>query len=438
MKQLITNVTIAGQDGALLTYLSRVLCVGEVLINAGGFTDRSGEARTEGGTAFNLLSGTSDEWYVGSDDKFSAIRVNLAAVGAGCTLSYAYWNGSTWVGFTVDDDGTEALTQSGEITWTIGALTGWAKNAVNGGPSMYHIRITTTTTPSITPTCNFCVVNWTIFDDAAGTNRKVFKTIGEDGASPVYLDVIDNTATHGFGANYAATRLWESWDAALHTGTNGTPTVAQLTQGIAIRKSATADGTARKVHMFVSRDAAVGMFYAETTGLSGGATGWTVQKHNSYVVNDAWGWVIVGCLNQSSGNNQTSFQTASLTLAASSGNYVQRAYTGSGGSTPLARPPQLVASTTGTDWPAYPNGPDGKLILRPVEIAEGGVGGSIRGALTGFLTLQHTTSATLSPGVDTFTDPNTNITYTVELLNNGIGSPQTVAFNWIGLETPHP
>lgn len=54
---VISTPTVTGQVGSLLTLLSRILCVGQVQVNAGGFTDRSSEARIEGGTAFNLLTG---------------------------------------------------------------------------------------------------------------------------------------------------------------------------------------------------------------------------------------------------------------------------------------------------------------------------------------------------------------------------------------------
>ncbi len=436
MKQLITTPTLTGQTGSLLTYLDRVLCIGECVVDAGGFVDRSAEARTEGGTPFNLMSATADAVYFGSDDRFSALRFNLATPGAGVVPIWEYWNGSAWTSFVPTTDGTAAFTHSGEVTWSIAALTGWTKNQVNGGPAFYHVRVRSNVNPSVTPTCNFCVVNWTIFDDAAAANSKVYKTVGEDGGTTsVYLFVNSSAITGSSGQSLATDfRLYESWDATLHTGTNATPTAAQLTNLFALL-SKTPDATARTVYAFVSRDGFFLWVFDGTTANQ--AYGYGVVKLTSYVVNDVWSWAIFGFA-QSGANGKNPLTHADATGAALEGEYVQRALTGSGGSTQLSKPGVLLVTTTLTNFYAYPNGADGKLIARPVEVSEGGAGGSLRGSIPFLVAIPHTSAASLANG-DVFTDPNTGTKYTIVRAKceqfNGTSFPALAP--WYGIETPN-
>lgn len=392
---VISTPTVTGQVGSLLTLLSRILCVGQVQVNAGGFTDRSSEARIEGGTAFNLLTGTSDEVFVGYDEQFTGIRVDVATAGAGVTLTVEYWNGTGWVAVSGKTDGTTNLTVDGQITWT--KPTDWAKNAVNGN-TFYHVRLKTSSAPSVTPTANFLVVNWTIYDDAAGTNAKVYKSIGEDGTSTILLWVSDN-GTEYTNASCAGYRLYESWDAGAHTGIAPTPTVAQMAPGACFRKSATADGTARNVYFQVNRDRLAGGTIA---GEAGGATHCQAQyvgKFTSYVTGDAFNQVMIGA-DSLGASNPIGFASAAPANSLA-GHYFQRAYTGSGGSTAAGATPNCMAHQTVTTWFAFPNAPDGSVLSTAIVMLEP-AGPFVRGELTGVLGLPIVSAAAIVNG-DIFT-----------------------------------
>jgi len=58
--------------------------------------------------------------------------------------------------------------------------------------------------------------HWSIFDSAAGTNCKVYRCYDADDETDFYWYVDDNVS-----ANYAQTKLYETWDAGTHTGTGG-------------------------------------------------------------------------------------------------------------------------------------------------------------------------------------------------------------------------
>jgi hypothetical protein len=69
-KHLMTGsgLTTNGTVGGALPFLDRVLCLGEAVHFDGTstYTDRSVEARLEGGTAFTLLGSTAHAFFVGT------------------------------------------------------------------------------------------------------------------------------------------------------------------------------------------------------------------------------------------------------------------------------------------------------------------------------------------------------------------------------------
>lgn len=418
---VISTPTLTGQVGALLTYLDRVLCLGQAKRDSGGFTDHSAEARTEGGTAFTILASTTDAFYVGYDAPFTGLRVGLATAGANVTLVVEYWTGSAWSAVTGLVDGTTQLSQSGQITWTL--PTTWAKNAVDGA-TYYHIRLRSSSAPTTAPTADFLVVNWTIVDDAAGTNAKVYGSIGEDSMSSIWLWVDDNGTAYTNAAN-AAARLYETWDAGTHTGTGPTPTVAQASAGVGIRKSSTADSTARTVYAGVDRDRV--WLFVLTGDTTGQAISFHAGKFASYVTGDAFGQIILGWTSNGVSTYPAAQNCSSTwTFGALHGQYLMRAYTGSGGA---LQSMGLIpgAHSTQTLYPPYPNA-DGSLLTVPRVIVE--TGNHVRGELARFRHLLAPSGAALANG-DVFTRPDGTRWWVVRTFD---GSGSNTKTPWVAMQ----
>lgn len=387
-------VTVAGVVGSLITALDRMLCLAECWAETSGptFTDRSAEARLEGGTAFTILAAIGDVAYFGMDVKFTELRhdVATAAVLGSAVFVWEYWNGSAWTALTVTGSPTTAknFLVDGEVSWT--APGDWAKNIVNAGPNLYHVRVRCTVAgPTTAPTINFIVHNWTIFDGIAGTNAKVYKSPGEGGTDTLLLWIDDNgTITD---AKNAGARLYEAWDADLHTGTAPTPTVAQLANGAAIRKSVTLDATARTVWAGISRDQIILTILSGDTANQ--AVGGYLGKITSRVAGDGFGQAV--CANADGTTLNRLGELASAANIAVAGHYLQRAYTGSGGAVAASKVTP-IGSLNSNNWLTYPNGPDGGLVTAPVLLYEGST--HVRGEWTGADMILHTASATLAIG----------------------------------------
>lgn len=84
-------------------------------------------------------------------------------------------------------------------------------------------------------------LGWSIVD--SGTNWRVYRHNPISG-SGYYLYVNDAAAGAG-GAREALARGYQTWDAVAHAGTQPFPTVAQMSGGKVLKKSVTADSTAR-------------------------------------------------------------------------------------------------------------------------------------------------------------------------------------------------
>jgi len=107
--------------------------------NGAAYTNDANASSTTGATAYTVLAGPSDFFYMGSELPFSSAYFNIsqAAVASGFTAQY--WNGSAWTTLTLATDGTSGLTTSGKITFA--PPTAWAPTIVNGGGSWYIIRL---------------------------------------------------------------------------------------------------------------------------------------------------------------------------------------------------------------------------------------------------------------------------------------------------------
>lgn len=92
-----------------------------------------------------------DQMAVGFAQKFSKLRLNVGTAGVGGTLTWRYWNGTSWTTLSGVSDGTTGLTTSGtnNVTWT--APTDWVARSLNGSASLYYVVAQVATTYSTNP-----------------------------------------------------------------------------------------------------------------------------------------------------------------------------------------------------------------------------------------------------------------------------------------------
>ncbi len=99
------------------------------------------------GTDLTLFSSNSDILYIGDAATFNELEVNLDtfAGGAGIKPTFEFSNDGAggWDTFT-PVDGTDGFRETGIIEWTIGDLTNWQTDTVNGVANKFWIRITRT------------------------------------------------------------------------------------------------------------------------------------------------------------------------------------------------------------------------------------------------------------------------------------------------------
>lgn len=234
--------TLSGTVGDLTELLASCLVVRRVFnaVSGASFTDRTTEARLQGGSVFPMFPtpGTSDELYIGLTQKFERTTFILATPGLGGTYVFEYWSGAAWSAFT-PTDGTSGFTVSpGALTWSIASLTGWVTNTVNS-ITCYWIRIRPTVLPSSMPTVNsISVTGWSVA--YSGTNQMAFQM---GAANQFYLNVNDNGPGAG-GAREARIVGYETMS-AIGTGTNPFPTAALYPNGLFMRKSTALSGVAR-------------------------------------------------------------------------------------------------------------------------------------------------------------------------------------------------
>lgn len=80
---------------------------------------------------------------------FEAVNLSSVIAAASHNLTYQYWNGTAWTSFTGLTDGTNQLTQNGQIAWT--QPTDWETIAANngnasksGGYAVFALKVTLT------------------------------------------------------------------------------------------------------------------------------------------------------------------------------------------------------------------------------------------------------------------------------------------------------
>lgn len=116
----------------------------------GGNDSDSSEYLNDATNDYTIPLGTSDYLYLGSDDPFTGVNVDLATVGSGSSpnVTWEYCSANTdtatacdtWSSLTVtdSDSGANDFTASGNFYFTEPGT--WPQATVNSGPSLYYIR----------------------------------------------------------------------------------------------------------------------------------------------------------------------------------------------------------------------------------------------------------------------------------------------------------
>ena len=123
--------------------------------NLSGWNDVTYEMAISGLTsAREVLTNTTSAIYCGRNIRMNSVYFTLSQAADGATLTFEYWNGSTWTTIPGFVDGTANFTQSGQVYWDKSTMTGWATNGISGKDStyaMYWYRVRSTTTPTVAP-----------------------------------------------------------------------------------------------------------------------------------------------------------------------------------------------------------------------------------------------------------------------------------------------
>jgi hypothetical protein len=215
----------------------------------------------------------------------------------------------------------------------------------------------------------------------SATNKAVYR-MATSGNTGFYLNVQDSGPGAG-GAREA--RVW-GYEAATaqDTGTNPFPTVAQFATGLFLRKSTTADSTARA--WYCVADTSCFYFFVDTGDFTAPAYSFCFAFGDifSYKASDAYRCMIIArdAENTGSANNE---RLGGIISAAGTwittlnvGHFLARSWTGIGGALQFGKhaTQQAVARIDVGEYPmggssaqvTYPNGADSALLLSPVWV----------------------------------------------------------------------
>ncbi|MDD5247528.1 MAG: hypothetical protein PHY45_00985 [Rhodocyclaceae bacterium] len=227
----------------------------------------------------------------------------------------------------------------------------------------------------------------------SGTNKAVYR-MGTSGNTGFYLNIQDNAPVSGRDA-----RAWGYEVAsAQDTGTGQFPTTSQLSTGVFIRKSNTADSTARAWYLLA--DSSCFYLFIESGDFvtPTHCTSFAFGDFYTYKSGDAYNCAIYGRVTENSSSVnidnlpvlQGLYANTTLCSGTFAGHYLARSWTGLGSSVNFSKHTSAVASATSFantcagSWYVnnvpYPNGPDGSLLLAPIWI---GHNNAVRGYLKG-------------------------------------------------------
>ncbi len=184
------------------------------------------------------------------------------------------------------------------------------------------------------------------------------------------------------------------------TGTNPFPTAAQVSGGMYVRKSDTADATVRSwymiatgtmFHLFI--DTGAPSADPATAGTAARSSGMTFGEFNSFKAGDTYNTVIIAQVNTGTSVARQGAVNAGTSFIAITGHYVARNAAAVVGSITASKCYAMLShhgdqSTIGSGsagaTPAYPDNVSGGLLLTPILIEEAnGSSPAIRGLLPG-------------------------------------------------------
>jgi len=255
-----------------------------------------------------------------------------------------------------------------------------------------------------------CLVNGYGAKSAAGwaksftaTNKGVYRQ--GTGSLLGYLDV-DDSGPGGGGAKEARMRAYDVMT-AIATGTNPFPTVAQQANGLVIRKSVTADATARPwiiiadhrtFYMFVLTGDTAGVHYC-----------WMFGEYYTYKTSDLGRNIIIGRTTAAENNATTSssfdgFDQSGYVGGSVAGHYLNRDVTGAAGAITAAKLADWELTNNGTASMIgilqFTNPADQRIYLAPIRVSCTSPANTLRGRMRGIWFYGHPIT-TVSNG-DTF------------------------------------
>lgn len=247
-------------------------------------------------------------------------------------------------------------------------------------------------TGSLVALLDACLVNgygtqaaagWTIA--YTGTSKRSYKQ--GTGSNGYYLDVDDSGPGAG-SYREARVRGYEAMT-ALATGTFPFPTTSQsATFGGVIRKSATADATARPWYLLA--DSTCFYLFVDSGDLTNPSysTTFAFGDFFSYKSGDTYNTLIAARATENAANGAETLPYINCPTSAGSpgglfstnnatGHYIDRHWNGTGGAIPFGKIASILCTGSGTNFVqmgdaysqlAYPNGPDSALELSPLWV----------------------------------------------------------------------
>lgn len=249
----------------------------------------------------------------------------------------------------------------------------------------------------LTDLLDACLVNgygsktgagWSIACTA--TNKRAYR-MATGSSTGYYLNVQDATPGGSYGAQEALITGFKTMS-AVDTGTGQFPTYAQSAfytsglGGLLVRKSATADATARP-WVLLADDSCFYLF-VETGDTTGETRNCSFGDIYAYGPADTNACLITGQSNPGASNSyqNTAAITNSYALTATlTGHYMADTWTGLSGSIQVGKCSDYQKGAQATccgssSQISYPNGPDNALLMAPIYVHHNG---SIRGYLKG-------------------------------------------------------
>lgn len=335
--------TLSGTAGDLVTMLTAIL--------VNGYT-ASVTSITRSGSTATVTTATAHRFTTGNQTTIAG----AAQTEYNGTFTVTVTGATT---FTITVSGTPATPATGTITWKKLAA-GWTK-------------------------------------PLTGTNKAAFKA---GAGNQFYLRVQDDAPA---SATTARVRGYETMS-DVDTGTGLFPTVAQLANGMFVRKSAAANVTTRAWVAFADdRTLYLGISTGDTAGVY---YGYAFGDFYSLVNSDGFRTMILADITENTGSGANGFATLSYQLINFSGHYMARAYTGLGTAVGFGKHVAFgemeQGGSTGSGTMVFPTA-DGGIYLSPFRMDDASTSPakSPRGYLRGMWVSAHSGSG-FADG-DTFT-----------------------------------